>query len=123
VNLEKASTQHRNVIVSFASLLLLGGAYANSQAVEPSILQVVIAWGFFIYHWSSLNLLAKHLNKNRILWTISSVLSPILIFIPSAICILKANKVFKDNAWKVLFYGGARPLEETDNNQINKGQG
>lgn len=126
MNLEKASTQHRNVVLSFAALLTFSMANGVGSKENQEPIVIAIIWGLFIYHGVSIFLLGKHLDKNKVLWTISAILSPFLIFIPTVALIISANKTLKSSGWNVKFYGGAEnssnktsaptPQEKTNNN-------
>ncbi len=107
MNLESASAQHRNVVISFAILLCFAMATGIGSGNEPGLLVVAVAWGLFIYHGVSVFLLSKCLDKNKFAWVVAAIITPMLFFIPSAVLIVSSNKIFKANGWKVRFYGGA----------------
>lgn len=110
MNLEKASVQHRNVVISFVSLLSFAMANDMGSKTDFSPIVVASAWGLIIYHSISVFLLAKYLEKSKILWCIAAILSPILLFIPTFVLSISSNRVFKANGWKVKFYGGAKQI-------------
>jgi hypothetical protein len=107
MNLQNASKHHRNIVSSLAGLF----CFAYIAGIEPgktnNSIVVAIVIFVFIFQIISFFLLAKALDKNKILWTVSSILGPYLIFVPYLFLIFSANKVFKTNGWKVKFYGGA----------------
>lgn len=110
MNLEKASKNHRDIVISFACLLIFAKIAGISPGKENSAIVTGIAFAFFIWHGVSIFLLGKNLNKNKIIWAVIGIVTPVLAFIPSAVAIISSNKVFKANTWKVKFYGGAEPL-------------
>lgn len=129
MNLEKASTQHRNVVLSFSALLTFSIANGVGSKEPQEAIVIAIIWGLFIYHGVSVFLLGKHLDKNKILWTASAIASPFLIFIPTVALIISANNTFKSFGWNVKFYGGAEnpsnktpthPSQEKTNNNPSR---
>ncbi|MDD3603646.1 MAG: hypothetical protein PHD86_00470 [Kiritimatiellae bacterium] len=121
MNLKNASTHHRNIVMSFAALFAFAyfaGIRAGKE-YNPAVIAVVFS--FFLFQIVSFCLLARELDKNRILWTIAAILSPYLLFIPFLVLIISANKVFKANGWKVKYYGGAVYINTLSNGLASAG--
>jgi hypothetical protein len=106
MNLSNASKHHRNIVISFAVFFIFAFFFRKALK-EASLTMMVAGQGFFLFQIISFFLLAKALDKNKILWIVSAVLSPYLIFIPAVLLLVSANKSFKANGWKVSFFGGA----------------
>ena len=112
MNLEKASKNHLAIVSSFACLLVFAKLAGIAPNKENSAIVTIVAFAFFIWHGISIFFLAKNLDKNKFFWAALAIFSPTLLFIPSVVAIVSANKIFKKNGWKVKFYGGATPKEQ-----------
>ncbi len=113
MNLAEASKYHQNMVTSFASIFAILNVFGGlSDETQKS----VIGWLFFVvlcilcvWHGVSIFKLGKSLGKNKVIWVVTSFVTPFFFFIPSALLMISANKTFKANGWKVRFYGGAVP--------------